>query len=62
MKDVNAFSDGMEQELIGRIPEILRGCVYDEKTLTEAIRKLEQQKEKETAILEDICTLIRENL
>lgn len=73
VKNVNAFSDGMEQELMGKIPERLVGSRYSVGALTEALEQMKalsksvkpaerEQKEMECRILDDICAVIRENL
>lgn len=57
VKNVNIFSDGMEQELIGKIPERLVGCRYSAGALTQVLGQMKtlpgteeaaEMKQKET--------------
>lgn len=68
VQHVNAFSDGMEQEIIGKLSEVLTGCRYDKEDLSAALQSLNTLEEnmelsdQGKQILRDIDRLIREQL
>lgn len=72
VQKVNAYSDGMEQELIAQIPGTLKGCRYDSDALVGALEAQFRreavccedvlQMDTEQRMKEDICSLIRENI
>lgn len=62
IKEINAFSDAMDQEFIAAIPDALEGCVYEEKAMMDVVRGIAGNSEEQKVIAEDICRLIKESL
>lgn len=57
---VNVYSDAMDQEIIGELPDYLRGCLYSERDMAEAIRRLSDGTEEKRRIKEDLLSLLHE--
>ncbi len=62
VKAVNAFSDGMEQELIAALPEAMSGCRYEETELVEAVQNMPGESEILQKMKQDIAGLIHDSL
>ena len=62
IKELNAFSDAMDQEFVAAVPKALEGCEYQEKVMTDAIQALAPEDGQRKVMADDICTLIKENL
>ncbi|MDY3249566.1 MAG: lipoate--protein ligase [Candidatus Choladocola sp.] len=59
---VNAFSDGMDQELIAKLPSAWEGCRYTQTDLLESLDRLPGESEQEQAMKTDIGLLLQEIL
>lgn len=62
IKDINVFSDGMEQEVIPALARAWRGCRYEEQTLLGALGTLPEETQTARAMKRDIGLLLREVL
>lgn len=62
VQELNAFSDAMDQEFVAGLPKVLKGCAYQEKVLTDAVRSLASDIGQRKMMADDICALIKENL
>ena len=58
IKDVNVFSDAMDQELIGNLAEKLRDCPYEENAMCAAVEKVGTKE----SMRQDILSLIKESM
>ena len=58
IKDVNVFSDAMDQELIGNLAEKLRDCPYEENAMCAAVEKVGTKE----SMRQDILYLIKESM
>lgn len=62
VRDVNAFSDGMDQEFIAKLPDAWRGCRYEERAMLEALEELAGDFAAWQTMKQDIAGLLREAL
>lgn len=62
IKNINVFSDAMDQKLIAELPGVLQGCPYTRGALEEALESLPGETEAALMMKQDIGKLIRENI